>query len=120
VAIRRESLKRTSPLRNRYVIGRGVILTGQPWRIPNRCSLSVRFGVSVPFPDRGEGAFQVGTGEARELYYTADPLDVAQALSLGIVNRVVPLADLVAATMLLVHRLARGPRVALALMNAPN
>jgi 2-(1,2-epoxy-1,2-dihydrophenyl)acetyl-CoA isomerase len=58
----------------------------------------------------------VGTGRARELYYTADPLNVADALSLGIVNRVVPDADLVAITMLLAHKLARGPRIALALM----
>jgi 2-(1,2-epoxy-1,2-dihydrophenyl)acetyl-CoA isomerase len=58
----------------------------------------------------------VGTGRARELYYTADPLNVADALSLGIVNRVVPDADLVATTMLLAHKLARGPRIALALM----
>ena len=53
---------------------------------------------------------------ARELYYTAEPLDAAQALALGVVNRVVPDADLVDATMLLAGKLARGPRIALALM----
>jgi 2-(1,2-epoxy-1,2-dihydrophenyl)acetyl-CoA isomerase len=58
----------------------------------------------------------VGTGRARELYYTAAPLNAADALSLGIVNRVVPDADLVATTTLLAHKLARGPRIALALM----
>jgi 2-(1,2-epoxy-1,2-dihydrophenyl)acetyl-CoA isomerase len=58
----------------------------------------------------------VGTGKARELYYTADPLDAAQALALGVVNRVAPDGDLVDATMLLAWKLARGPRVALALM----
>ena len=58
----------------------------------------------------------VGTGKARELYYTAEPLDAAQALALGVVNRVVPDADLVDATMLLARKLARGPRIALALM----
>jgi 2-(1,2-epoxy-1,2-dihydrophenyl)acetyl-CoA isomerase len=58
----------------------------------------------------------VGTGRARELYYMADPLNAADALSLGIVNRVVPDADLVATTMLLAHKLARGPRIAFALM----
>jgi 2-(1,2-epoxy-1,2-dihydrophenyl)acetyl-CoA isomerase len=58
----------------------------------------------------------VGTGKARELYYTADPLDAAQALALGVVNRVVPDAELVDATMLLARKLAQGPRVALALM----
>jgi 2-(1,2-epoxy-1,2-dihydrophenyl)acetyl-CoA isomerase len=58
----------------------------------------------------------VGTGKARELYYTAEPLDAAQALALGVVNRVVPDADLIDATMLLARKLARGPRIALGLM----
>ncbi len=58
----------------------------------------------------------VGTGKARELYYTADPLDAAQALSLGIANRVVADADLADATMQFARKLARGPRIALALM----
>jgi len=58
----------------------------------------------------------VGTGKARELYYTAEPLDAAQALALGIVNRVVPDTELVEATMPLARMLARGPRIALARM----
>ena len=58
----------------------------------------------------------VGTGKARELYYTADPLDAAQALALGVVNRVVPDAELVDATMQLARKLAQGPRIAFALM----
>jgi 2-(1,2-epoxy-1,2-dihydrophenyl)acetyl-CoA isomerase len=36
----------------------------------------------------------VGTGKARELYYMAEPIDATQALSLGVVNRVVADADL--------------------------
>ena len=58
----------------------------------------------------------VGTGRARELYYTAEPLDAAQALALGVVNRVVADADLPASTIQLAQKLARGPRIALALM----
>jgi 2-(1,2-epoxy-1,2-dihydrophenyl)acetyl-CoA isomerase len=58
----------------------------------------------------------VGTGKARELYYTAEPIDATQALSLGVVNRVVADADLAKATMQLAQKLANGPRVALALM----
>ena len=58
----------------------------------------------------------VGTGKARELYYTAAPLDAAQALALGVVNRVVADADLAATTMEFARKLARGPRIALALM----
>jgi 2-(1,2-epoxy-1,2-dihydrophenyl)acetyl-CoA isomerase len=58
----------------------------------------------------------VGTGKARELYFTAEPLDAAQALALGVVNRVVPDAELAGAVMDFARKLANGPRVALALM----
>jgi len=58
----------------------------------------------------------IGTGKARELYYTAEPLDAAQAFALGIVNKVAADADLVGATMAFARKLARGPRIALALM----
>lgn len=58
----------------------------------------------------------VGTGKARELYFTAEPLDAAQALALGVVNRLVPDAELAETTTAFARKLARGPRVALALM----
>jgi 2-(1,2-epoxy-1,2-dihydrophenyl)acetyl-CoA isomerase len=58
----------------------------------------------------------VGTGKARELYYTAEPIDSAHALALGIVNRVVGDTDLAETTMTLARKLAHGPRIALALM----
>ena len=58
----------------------------------------------------------VGTAKARELYFTAEPLDAGQALALGVVNRVVPDAELADVVMDLARKLARGPRVALALM----
>ena len=58
----------------------------------------------------------VGTGKARELYYTGEALDSAQALALGVVNRVEPDARLADATMKLATRLARGPSIALGLM----
>ncbi len=54
----------------------------------------------------------VGTAKARELYFTAELLDAARALALGIVNRVVPDAELEAETLALAARLAKGPRVA--------
>lgn len=54
----------------------------------------------------------VGTGKARELYYTADIVDAAEALRLGLVNRVVPDGRLEEETLVLAGRLARGPRVA--------
>jgi 2-(1,2-epoxy-1,2-dihydrophenyl)acetyl-CoA isomerase len=58
----------------------------------------------------------VGTGKARELYYTGDPLDASQALALGLVNAVVPDFELLNATMALAKRLAGGPSIALGLM----
>jgi 2-(1,2-epoxy-1,2-dihydrophenyl)acetyl-CoA isomerase len=58
----------------------------------------------------------IGSGRARELYFTSEPLDAQQALALGIANRVVPDAELNEATMTLARSLARGPRIALALM----
>ena len=58
----------------------------------------------------------VGTGKARELYYTGDTLNAHQALALGLVNEVVPDFELADATMALARRLAGGPRIALGLM----
>ena len=54
----------------------------------------------------------VGTGKARELYYTAERLDAEQAQRLGIVNRVVADDQLEQETMALASRLANGPSVA--------
>ena len=58
----------------------------------------------------------VGTAKARELYFTADLVLASQALALGMVNRVVPQADLEAETRALAEQLAGGPRIALRYM----
>ena len=58
----------------------------------------------------------IGTGKARELYYTGESMDASQALALGVVNEVVPDFELLDTTMALARRLADGPRVALGLM----
>jgi len=58
----------------------------------------------------------VGTGKARELYYTGAQLNAADALALGIANRVVADSELADVTMMLAKELARGPGVALGLM----
>jgi 2-(1,2-epoxy-1,2-dihydrophenyl)acetyl-CoA isomerase len=58
----------------------------------------------------------VGTAKARELYFTGRPVDAEEALSLGLVNRVVPDDQLADATMELARSLAQGPAVALSLM----
>ena len=54
----------------------------------------------------------VGPSKARELYLTAEVLDSARLLDLGLVTRVVPDAALTAETMALAGRLANGPRIA--------
>jgi 2-(1,2-epoxy-1,2-dihydrophenyl)acetyl-CoA isomerase len=54
----------------------------------------------------------VGTAKARELYLLADQIDMAEAKRLGLVNWVVPAAELEARTMEIAHRLASGPRLA--------
>jgi 2-(1,2-epoxy-1,2-dihydrophenyl)acetyl-CoA isomerase len=58
----------------------------------------------------------VGTAKARELYYFADRVGAAEAERLGIVNAVFPAAELTAAAMERVGRLASGPRLALRYM----
>ena len=58
----------------------------------------------------------VGTAKARELYYTAELVDAPQALTLGLVNRVVPDARLEEETMALAGRIAAGPRIAIRYM----
>ena len=58
----------------------------------------------------------VGTAKARELYFTGRPVAAHEALSLGLVNRVVPDDQLHGATMELARSLAQGPQIALSLM----
>ncbi len=54
----------------------------------------------------------VGSAKARELYYLSDRIDMTEAQRLNLVNFVVPAVRLETDTMLLAHRLAKGPRVA--------
>ena len=58
----------------------------------------------------------VGTAKARELYYTAEILDARQAQALGLVNRVVPDAELQQAAFALARSMAEGPTLALRYM----
>ena len=50
--------------------------------------------------------FIVGLKRARELLYLGDPIDARTALAWGMVNRVVPRAELPGATLKLARRLA--------------
>ena len=53
----------------------------------------------------------VGTAKALELLWTADFIDAQEALRLGIVNRVVPAAELHEVTHTLARQIADGPQV---------
>jgi 2-(1,2-epoxy-1,2-dihydrophenyl)acetyl-CoA isomerase len=54
----------------------------------------------------------VGSAKARELYFLSDRVSAEECLRLGIVNKVFPDDQLVAETMALAQRLAKGPTVA--------
>ncbi len=76
----------------------------------------VRVGFSGDFGGSFFLTRLVGTAKARELYFIGRPVDADEALSLGLVNRVVPDEQLGAVTMELARALAHGPAVALSLM----
>jgi 2-(1,2-epoxy-1,2-dihydrophenyl)acetyl-CoA isomerase len=76
----------------------------------------VRVGFSGDFGGSFFLTRLVGTAKARELYFTGRPVDAEEALSLGLVNRVVPDDQLATVTMELAQSLAHGPAIALSLM----
>jgi len=57
----------------------------------------------------------VGLAKAKELVITAEIIDAAEALRIGLVNRVVPAAELESTTRTLAARIAAGPPGTLAL-----
>lgn len=72
------------------------------------CESFVRVGL---VPDMGGFFFlprAVGLHKAKELVFTADMIDAAEAERIGLVNRVVPAASLMSEAMGLASRLARG------------
>lgn len=74
----------------------------------------IDFGI---FPDLGGCAWLpelVGSAKAKELIFLGDRFDAAEALRLGIANRVVPREELEGVTMALAGRLARKAPLALA------
>lgn len=58
----------------------------------------------------------VGPAKAREIYFTGDRLDARECERLGIVNRVVPDAELESEATALARRIAAGPPIALRYM----
>jgi 2-(1,2-epoxy-1,2-dihydrophenyl)acetyl-CoA isomerase len=68
------------------------------------------------FPDYGGTFFLpqlVGPAKAAELFYTGEMIDAAEALRLGLVNRVVPLAQLESEVRALAQKIAKGPTLAI-------
>jgi enoyl-CoA hydratase len=61
---------------------------------------------------------RVGEGRAKELMFTGDPIDAETARSWGLVNRVVPPGQALAAALELARTLAERPNGALRLMKA--
>jgi enoyl-CoA hydratase len=57
--------------------------------------------------------WEFGARKAKELLFTGDAITAQQAEQIGMVNRVVPLAELVPATMALAQRIARNDALAL-------
>ncbi len=88
-------------------------------------SEQARFGTAfakVGFSGDFGGTFTltqlVGPAKARELYLLADIITADEALRLGIVNWVVPAAELSGETHSIARRIANGPRIAYAYMKA--
>jgi len=54
----------------------------------------------------------LGEAKAKELLFLSDVLTAQQALELGLLNRVLPAAELMPAALQLAARIARGPRIA--------
>ena len=77
-----------------------------------------RVGFSGDFGGTWSMTRLVGPARAKEFYFLADPIDANQALALGLVNRVVPAASLMAEAGALAKRIAAGPAVAYGYMKA--
>jgi 2-(1,2-epoxy-1,2-dihydrophenyl)acetyl-CoA isomerase len=58
----------------------------------------------------------VGLHKAKELMFTGEIIEAREALALGIVNRILPEAELEEGTLAFAERLAQGPPIALGLM----
>ncbi len=80
--------------------------------------LSLAFSRVAVVPDSGALYFlsrQLGRSQAKDLLFTGRSLTAIEALEIGLVNRVVPHADLEVAANELARTLAEGPTVALGL-----
>jgi 2-(1,2-epoxy-1,2-dihydrophenyl)acetyl-CoA isomerase len=76
----------------------------------------VRIGYSGDYGGTWSLTRLVGTAKAREMYFLGDVIGAEEAVSLGIVNRVVEDEALRDEAMALARRIADGPRIALGYM----
>jgi enoyl-CoA hydratase/carnithine racemase len=87
--------------------------------LSNEAFLQEKFVKIGLMPDGG-GTFWlprlIGLGRALEMMFLGEPVPAAEALALGLANRVVPSAALREESMKLAHRLAKGPPLAYAEM----
>jgi 2-(1,2-epoxy-1,2-dihydrophenyl)acetyl-CoA isomerase len=70
-------------------------------------------------PDAGMMYFLprlIGPGKTMEMAWTGDPVSAKEALDLGMLNGVLPDADVLSNTQALAARIARGPKQAVALI----
>jgi enoyl-CoA hydratase len=71
--------------------------------------------MGVPGGEVFKHPWEVGVRQAKEMLFTGEPIDAQRALSLGMVNRVVPRASLHERTLELARTIAEMPRLGLAL-----
>jgi len=75
-----------------------------------------RLGLSGDYGSSWFLTHLVGTARAKELFFTADRLSARECERIGLVNRVVPDADLEKESLALAKRIAAGPPIALRFM----
>jgi enoyl-CoA hydratase/carnithine racemase len=103
-----------------YAVGAGfgLALAADLLWCSDRARLSAVFaklGLSLDYGSSWLLAQRIGVHKAKELAYTAEMMDAARADQLGLVNAVVPAADLDAAVAEVAGRIAAGPPLALSM-----
>ncbi|MBI1885970.1 MAG: enoyl-CoA hydratase [Chloroflexi bacterium] len=76
----------------------------------------IRVGFSGDFGGTWMAQRLLGPAKARELYFLGELIEAKEAERIGLVNRVVPDAELAPTTYAIAERLAKGPPIALARM----
>lgn len=73
----------------------------------------VGLGITPGFGGTQRLARLVGRGRAAELLFSADPVDAAEALRIGLVNKVVPVGQALEVALALAHKIASRSPVAI-------